>query len=425
MRPSHTNIGFWLIWLFALLWSYRQGYDDPSSFFYKSSIAFERRFSAVREVQVDRYLEREIYPVQHKARRELQVENEFLCIGIPSINRTTSAFLAHAVGSLVDTLTPDERNQIHIVVLLADKDPKKHFAYGQDWLFGLADDVLVYSNGSVSDTAAEKDLNYTVLPHDIRGVGRSDDRVENIRLDHSVLFETCRKRDPTYFALIEDDIIASPNWFTRFKKGVVEVEQHAIEAQRDWMYLRLFYSEIFMGWNNEEIFDYLQVVILGYTGLIACLLVALRCRRRRRRNADKFASKDFAQTVALLLGLWIPACLVLTFVTGRITLHRLFTRSPTVREMPRYGCCAQGMVFPNHHLQALQDFLREPPYQFPGDMIMEDYARDKKLTKWALDPSVMQHVGLVESSDGPRRAEVWNFSFERLRPMSRMDNPGD
>ncbi|EWG55168.1 hypothetical protein FVEG_13210 [Fusarium verticillioides 7600] len=409
MRPSHANIGFWLMWFAALLWSYHNSYDDPSSFFYKSRIAFDRRYSALREKQVDAYLEREIFPITHKQRTEVQVDNEFLCIGIPSINRTTSGFLAHTVGSLVDTLTPNERNQIHIVVLLADKDPTRHFAYGKDWLFGLADDVLVYSN----DSKTESKLNYKVLPHDVRGMGRSDDRVENIRLDHSVLFEACRRRDPTYFALIEDDIIATPDWFTRFKKGVIEVEQKATDAHQDWMYLRLFYSEIFMGWNNEEIFDYLKVVILGYTALIACLLLALRCRQRR--HAGSFATKDFAQTVALLLGLWIPACLALAFVTGRITLHRLFTRSPTVREMPRYGCCAQGLVFPNHHLQNLQDFLREPPFQFPGDMIMEDYARDHGLSKWALDPSVLQHVGLVESSDGPRRAEVWNFSFERLK----------
>ncbi|KAF5599901.1 integral membrane protein [Fusarium pseudoanthophilum] len=409
MRPSHANIGFWLMWFAALLWSYHNSYDDPSSFFYKSRIAFDRRYSALREKQVDEYLEREIFPVAHKQRTEVQVDNEFLCIGIPSINRTTSGFLAHTVGSLVDSLTPNERNQIHIVVLLADKDPTRHFAYGKGWLFGLADDVLVYSN----DSKTESKLNYKVLPHDVRGMGRSDDRVENIRLDHSVLFEACRRRDPTYFALIEDDIIATPDWFTRFKKGVMEVEQKATDAHQDWMYLRLFYSEIFMGWNNEEIFDYLKVVILGYTALIACLLLALRCRQRR--HAGSFATKDFAQTVALLLGLWIPACLALAFVTGRITLHRLFTRSPTVREMPRYGCCAQGLVFPNHHLQNLQDFLREPPFQFPGDMIMEDYARDNGLSKWALDPSVLQHVGLVESSDGPRRAEVWNFSFERLK----------
>ncbi|KNB18108.1 hypothetical protein FOXG_15744 [Fusarium oxysporum f. sp. lycopersici 4287] len=279
MRPSHANIGFWLVWFTALIWSYRNSYDDPSSFFYKSRIAFNRRYSALREKQVDAYLEREIFPVAHKQRTEVQVDNEFLCIGIPSINRTTSGFLAHTVGSLVDTLTPNERNQIHIVVLLADKDPTKHFAYGKDWLFGLADDVLVYSN----DSKTESKLNYKVLPHDVRGMGRSDDRVENIRLDHSVLFEACRRRDPTYFALIEDDIIASPDWFTRFKKGVIEVEQKATDAHKDWMYLRLFYSEIFMGWNNEEIFDYLKVVILGYTALIACLLLALRCRQRRHK----------------------------------------------------------------------------------------------------------------------------------------------
>ena len=101
MRPSHANIGFWLIWLIALLWSYRNGYDDPSSFFYKSRIAFDRRFSAAREIQVDEYLEREIYPVKHKQRTEVQVDNEFLCIGIPSINRTTSAFLAHRSAALL------------------------------------------------------------------------------------------------------------------------------------------------------------------------------------------------------------------------------------------------------------------------------------------------------------------------------------
>ncbi|WAO87321.1 Hypothetical protein NCS54_00462600 [Fusarium falciforme] len=417
MRPSRANIGFWLLWLCALVWCYLNSYDDPSSFFYDADRAFDRSFSAVREAEVEEYLRRDVYPaVELPDRTDAPVAGEFLCIGIPSINRTSSAFLAHAVGSLVDALTPEERNSIHIAVLLADKDPKRHFAYGKEWLFNLADEVLVYENTDVSETTDEttSNLNYTVLPHDVRGVGRSDDRVENIRLDHSVLFEVCRKRDPSYFALVEDDVIASRDWFIRFKKGVAQVEKQAKDSGTDWIYLRLFYSELFMGWNNEEIFDYLKVVILAYTSVIACLLVALRCRRHR--HSGSFASKDFAQTVALLLGLWIPACIALAFVTGRTTLRRLTTFSPGVREMPRYGCCAQGLVFPNHHLQGLQDFLRTPPFQFPGDMITEDYARDRGLTKWALDPSVMQHVGLVESSDGPRRAEVWNFSFERLRP---------
>lgn len=411
MRPSRANIAFWLLWSCALTWSYFNGYDDPSSLFYNADYAFDRHASADREAEVDKFLQHEIYPTKH-LKPTATTSNELLCIGIPSINRTNLAFLPLAVGSLVDTLTPYERQSIHIVVLLADKDPTEHFAYGQDWLSGLADNVIVYGNENNTADDIPTKLNYTVLPRDVRGVGRSDDRVENIRLDHSVLFEQCRLRDPAYFALVEDDIITSRDWFSRFKTGVAEVERQSKVSGRDWIYLRLFFSEFFMGWNNEEVFEYMKVVVMAYSVIITCLVVALSCRQRRRSGS--FASKDIGQTVALLLGLWLPACIALIFASGRITIRRLMLLSPGVREMPRYGCCAQGVVFPNHQLQGLQDFLREPPFRFPGDMIIEGYARDRGLTKWALDPSVMQHLGIVESSDGPRRADVWNFSFERL-----------
>jgi hypothetical protein len=82
--------------------------------------------------------------------------------------------------------------------------------------------------------------------------------------------------------------------------------------------------------------------------------------------------------------------------------------------MPRYGCCAQGLLFPRRQLDGVFELLRNPPYDFPGDMILEGYAGDRELKKWALDPSVFQHVGFKESSEGPRKAEVWNFRFERL-----------
>ena len=409
MRPLRANIAFWLLWSCALTWSFFNGYDDPSSLFYDEDRAFDRHFSARREAEVDDFLRREIYATEHAPPGDRTGTGEFLCVGIPSINRTNSEFLPHAVGSLVDTLSEEERRQIRIVVLLADKDPTAHFAYGQDWLPGLADNVIMYDSANVT---APSEL-YTVIPRDVRGAGRSDSRVENIRLDHSVLVEQCRLHDPAYFALVEDDIIASRDWFSRFRAGVAEVERRSEASGRDWLYLRLFYSEIFMGWNNEEVFDYLKVIIVAYTVAIICLFAALRYRSRR--PSGRPATRDFAQYVALVLGLWMPACIALTFVTGRITIHRLMP-SPGVREMPRYGCCAQGVVFPNRHLPGMQDLLRNPPYKFPGDMITEGYAKNKRLAKWALDPSVMQHVGLVESSEGPRRAEVWNFSFERLSP---------
>ncbi|KAH7313783.1 hypothetical protein B0I35DRAFT_435846 [Stachybotrys elegans] len=245
-----------------------------------------------------------------------------------------------------------------------------------------------------------------------------------MRLDHSVLVERCRSRGSRYFALVEDDVVASRDWFDRTRRALEYVERR---GGRDWVYLRLFYSEFFMGWNNEEVLDYMQAIFLVY---VVVLLGFVELRRRHKLGGSSSSSGGsggsgkisapllsgpaFTYLAALALGLWTPALIALYFLAGRVTMHRL---SPFplagVREMPRYGCCAQGLVFPRRHLAGLQRLLRDPPYDFAGDMILEGWAGDRGLAKWALDPSVLQHVGMTESSDGPRLAEVWNFSFER------------
>ncbi|KFA46830.1 hypothetical protein S40293_05567 [Stachybotrys chartarum IBT 40293] len=427
MRVSRANTVFGLVWFLLLVWCYHNSYDDPSSAFYNPDKAFDLRFSAVRAAEVDRYIQSlgegalpgskhavdsvaAVGPDGHDA----DSSNSLLCIGIPSINRTINSFLERTVGSLVDALTAEERASIHIVVLLADRTPGQHSAYGQPWLTTLADDVVVYES---SDPKREHDKAYRVIPFNVRGVGRGDGRVENMRLDHSVLVESCHNHGSRYFALIEDDVIASRDWFRKFKSGVDYVERRAEQSGKDWIYLRLFFSEFFMGWNNEEVLDYLEAIFIVYA-VILLGFVEMRRRRKRNTNANSLTkgitAQSFNYIAALALGLWTPALIALYFMAGRVTMHRLspFPLSG-VREMPRYGCCAQGLVFPKHHLEGFQALLRDPPYDFAGDMILEGWAGDRGLTKWALDPSVLQHVGLAESSDGPRRAEVWNFSFER------------
>ncbi|PHH90327.1 hypothetical protein CDD83_3963 [Cordyceps sp. RAO-2017] len=415
MRPSRANAVFWLAWLCLALWCYLDTYDDPSSIFYDPARAYRPRFSFARTTEVDRFLHQTA-----SAAPQSRAQEPLLCVGIPSVNRSTESFVQHTVGSLVDTLSPAERELVYIVVLLADSSPQSHFAYGKDWLGRLPDEVLVYTEhgGPASGgntTAAAK--NYHAIPYHVRGEPRSKERVENMRLDHSVLVEHCRLRGTPYFALIEDDVVASRNWFARLRTALQHVERRATRTGRDWIYLRLFYSELLMGWNAEEWLSYAEVVFGAYAVL---LLVLLELRRRHwlggpaGAGPSKGAGQNYA--CALVLCLWTPATIALFFVAGRVSLHRLspFPLSG-VREMPNYGCCAQGLVFPRRHLAGLQDLLRNPPFAFAGDQILEDYARDHGLAKWALDPSVLQHAGRRQSSDGPRTADVWNFSFERQR----------
>ncbi|TQV99619.1 integral membrane protein [Cordyceps javanica] len=433
---TRANGAFWLLWLAALLWCSQNSFDDPSSIFYNQAAAYSQRYSAQRGLEIDAFLANN---TRVAAARPPDHHDEILCIGIPSINRTSEGFLARTVGGLVDSLTPAERSSIHIVVLLADKTPSSHFAYGQSWLTGIVDEVLVYEQAGKNHSELP---GYRTIPFNIRpdGQPRGDGRVENMRLDHSVLVDTCWNRGAPYFAFIEDDIVTSPDWYRKFLEGIARLELKTKRSNKDWVYLRLFYSEIFMGWNSEEWATYAEVIFLIYAAFILGFLVLRRRQRRRYASPSGYSplmSKEehaakpvqsqrhlqkFNQLSALIIGLWLPAAIALVFLSGRISMKRL---SPVpqsgIREMPRYGCCSQGLVIPKRHLPTFHSLLRDPPFDFPGDMMLEGHADQNKLAKWALEPSVMQHVGLKQSSEGTRLAEVWNFSFERRKMATRHD----
>lgn len=403
MHLAQLNAGFWLVWLLLLIFSFFNSSDDPSSLFYDGSKAYQQRYSLRRAAEANDYLQRPANKVEQAG-----PERRLLCIGIPSINRTSESFLGYTVATLTDTLTVEDRASIRLVVLLADRRPESQVAYRQPWLGRIADEVLLYGD----EGSKGNDSVYRSVPYGERGVGR----VEKMRLDHAVLFETCRDYGSPYFALIEDDVVASPDWFAKLKKGLAYVESRSAKTNKDWIYLRLFYSETFMGWNKEEWLSYSQNVFLIYTMVLLAAFITRSLHRKRKSAAG--SARSLALIMALVLGLWIPATIALYFAAGRISTSRInplaWSWHPA-REMPNYGCCAQGLVFPRRHLEGVLSLLRRPPFAFAGDQILEDYAGERALSKWALEPSVLQHVGLRQSSAGDRRAEVWNFSFERQR----------
>ncbi|KAK1238494.1 hypothetical protein MKX07_006640 [Trichoderma sp. CBMAI-0711] len=406
MSVARINAVFCVLWILLFVFSAIFSYDDPSSIFFNADKAYKQRFSSVRAAEADAY-------IRNPPARVIPTEpvDKLLCIGIPSVNRTTESFLSSTIATLSDTLAPEERASIRIVVLLADKSPSEHFAYGQQWLEPLVDEVLLYGKPPAGSSV------YRRIPFDLKeGRTRGDGRVENMRLDHSALVEACREQEYPYFALVEDDIVTTRDWFPRFKKGLAYVERKTEETKKEWIYLRLFYSEILMGWNNEEWLSYSKVICLVYT---AVLLIFLLGRKYVRVGVSSSVSPHTQRYLAaLIFGLWLPALIALYFLSGRLSVNRLnpfgWSAVHGAREMPHYGCCAQGLVLPQRHLADVQALLRDPPYNFPGDMILEDYAEARGWVKWALEPSVFQHVGFKESSDGTRRAEVWNFGFERL-----------
>ncbi|KAM0329054.1 hypothetical protein ACHAPQ_006880 [Fusarium lateritium] len=400
----------WII-LFQLCRLYT--YSDPSSFFYDRHRAYEIRYTDVREKQADDFLAL----ANSKSTDELanislinndavarSSQGKKLCIGIPSVRRENEQFLPKALASLVQGLNMESRQTLHITVLLADDDPTSNPAFGQTWLQHLADEVLFYGNDSLPGSSEE----YHGVLREHSNNTQELTRNERVHRDYATLMASCRVREAEYFVLIEDDVIAVRHWLQRLSNGLEVLE--GTQDPNDWLYLRLFYSETYLGWNSEEWPTYLARSIYLYSVVLVLYLIftALDSARRSQTLHLKSAVWNIPH-----LTFWTASFIGLYFLAGRLTVDPY---PAGVHEMANYGCCAQGLVIPHQYLNALESALETATEDVAGDSFVEGYSDEHGLKKYAITPSVLQHVGIRGSSDSERTKKLtWNFSFEKIR----------
>ncbi|KAJ3468809.1 hypothetical protein MRS44_002874 [Fusarium solani] len=381
MKPLLFHLGLGSLWLLLFRYCQQTSFQDPSSLFYDSDRAYTRNYSATRELEADEFLERASWTPATAKR----------------------PWIYHGRDDVEKPDGPEERRLVDLKILLADDAPQNHPAWQQPWLHNVADEVLVY--GEESSARADNAQPVTSIS---RRSTIGDDRNKRVQLDYANVIRACRSTEADYFVLVEDDVIASRDWLRRLHKSLEETEARNTGA--DWIYLRLFYSETLLGWNSEEWPVYLRDCILTYTAVILIVLL-VRCRSavlKPMRSTDLIKSN-----VCLILQtlFWVTAYLALYFMAGRLLVDPF---GLGVHEMPRYGCCAQGLAMPRRHLGTLENQLREPPHHLPGDSFVDMVADQEGLKKWAMVPSVLQHVGVRGSSErGGYYKTTWNFSFEK------------
>ncbi|KAM0499018.1 hypothetical protein ACHAP8_005722 [Fusarium lateritium] len=392
-------------------------YYDPSSFFYDSQKAYETRYTDLRVKEADHLLDIiDNASIDDKISYTNSLINDFstrgqdkrICVGIPSVKRGKQHFLPRTLASLVKGLDARERNALRIVVLLADDDPSSHPAFGRRWLHQLADEVLLY--GNASSPLVPGAYRY-VQPIKLKG-DETLSRNDRVHRDYATLMEDCRKTGAVYFALMEDDVIAARNWASRLLDGLTYLER--TDDTEKWLYLRLFYSETYLGWNSEEWLEYLVHSLCFYTIVLCLYLVIVAVDMRRRSNISYFMAHRHD---VLHLTFWAVSFIVLYFLAGRLTVDPY---KEGIWEMPNYGCCAQGLVIPKQHLPDLENTLRAASNEIAGDSLIEKFADDRGLKKYAIVPSVLQHVGIKGSSDAQgSKKTTWNFNFERINYWHR------
>lgn len=387
--PSTTSLlfcTFSLLYLPALRYYHFASYRDPTSYFFDPLRAYERRYSSTRIAEAEEFL-RGAGATHQPTRPENWTPT--ICVGIATVRRRGEQYVGLTVASLLAGLTEAERKSIFLNLLIGNAEPSQHPIYAEKWVQTLPDRVLKYGQ---DDPDFER-----IKSWEDGGWYRN-----KTIYDYTHLMQDCYETGAEYVAMIEDDTLAAKGWLPSTLQALDTVEERA--ANERWIYLRLFYVEDLLGWNSEEWPRYLAWSFAIWAVLTGTMVAA--------KSVFKHELKTFpASAIWIISCVFIPATIALHFMAGKQTMWPL---PPGVHEMNRYGCCSQGLVFPR---SIIPDFLARTDLttDWLVDMMVEKIADGEGWTRWAVVPSLLQHIGATSSKGygfDDSAKSLWNFGFE-------------
>ncbi len=381
---------FWVLTFFAFFYFAAYRYcvyasaRDPTSLFFNPAKGYARRYSAKREREAEAFIS-----AANASTSEIGPQpGPLICIGVPTFKRRHKQYVRNTIGSLLEGLSDSQRRSVHLTVLIAQTDTHLHPIYQESWLRKLANQVIKYE---VSESEIER----------LRALETNHKVWEKTMFDYEYLLQDCLKTGAHWIMTVEDDVLAVSGWFPRAKTAFEAIAKHT-GNDRDWLYLRLFYTEKFFGWNKEDWATYLGWSIFTFLALLIVLLSSRACSRRLRKTLSNL-------TIALLCCGCLPLCILLYFASGKVTMQPLATG---LRRMEEFACCAQGFIYPRKVVPQVIDRIRAAKTRGGTlDMNLERWADEEHWARYALIPPLLQDVGSDQEKDS-HEPDNWNFAFE-------------
>lgn len=404
MRPGHVlrwarspgavaSLAFLFIYLALIRYCSYAFYRDPTSAFFDPVRGYEQRYSSRRQEEAIDF----VTSANHSDSTSTTHDSVKMCVGIATVSRDEEQYVRSTIGSLLLGLTPEQREDIYFVVLIAHTAPHVHPVYGEEWLTNVVDKVLLYDIDQKQMTELlqwEKDKDYR----------------KKAIFDYTYLLKKCHDTGAQWIAMIEDDTLAVDGWYPNAMEALaIADDKHSTADKNDWLYLRLFFTEEFLGWNSEEWPRYVAGSV-GVVGMVTMVLLLFR----------QFVSDTYMTNRSIIVVCLIctPACVLLYFLAGRLSMQPLL---PGVYQMPRFGCCAQGFVFSHRMAPKVVSRLTKEKEGFV-DVLIEAWANEANLVRWVTIPSLLQHIGGHSSKgddfgskakyDRSVAEKIWNFGFE-------------
>jgi hypothetical protein len=192
-----------LFYLLLVYYLSRISYNDPTGIFFDARIAYQAPISSIYQKSALRT----IRSLQAGTIFRKSTNNApYLCIGMPSIMRRNEQYMHYAVGSLFHGLTEKERQEIKFMPMIANMNFTQHYAY-QQWLENVADEILVYNQTSPEF-------------HWLSGLELEQNYWKKALHDYTTSLRGCWDSGAKFIAMVEDDIIACPEWYSLLKAAL-------------------------------------------------------------------------------------------------------------------------------------------------------------------------------------------------------------
>src|SRR3954462_12235285 len=104
--------------LFAVYSVHSVSSRDPTSLFFNPRVGYAATYSNIRKQQAEDFIATTANRTGHEPPYSNSDTPRKLCVGIPSIARKGARYLRTAVGSLLEGLTPEERDEIYFIVFI-------------------------------------------------------------------------------------------------------------------------------------------------------------------------------------------------------------------------------------------------------------------------------------------------------------------
>ncbi|KAK0108068.1 hypothetical protein ONS95_002889 [Cadophora gregata] len=405
-----------LFCFFARNYAVSHFYRDPTSKFFDPKRAYEQNYSHVRREEADAF----VSASATKTFIRNSNSTPLLCIGIPSIARPSGdVYLRATVGSILEGLTPHERDTIYLMPFIGHTNASEHPVFTEPWLRNVADKVLTYNNSKF--VSSEEYIHIQDLENERKRTGLPDR--EKHMFDYIRVLRECEDVGARYIAVFEDDVLALDGWLHRTSNALEEVErQTKINGQNGFFYLRLFYTEAQLGWNSEE-----WPVYLYWASPFFLLVVLFHLVIRHILQGTPLLSRH--SRIILSASVLTTSLMAVFFLAaGRVSVLPL---KVGVNPMDKYGCCAQAIVYPRNKVSMLANWYGDQKIGFVDTLAekLGDENPNEMGGRWALTPSVVQHLG-GRSSKGDAQWDgevvhlygkttgemIWNFAFELNDP---------